>query len=137
MEMTDENVAKFVNIGNANNVDAWDVLGNSAYHYDVARQEFVDRLLVSLPVVKYPIEVGWTGYIRLTDTITLPSYGRTTDIFERNVFIIGRMLVFQRYVFGNTYVCQMIQSDGKSLGGVDSVKLNELETFATTMVTTA
>lgn len=120
-------IEKIEQIAKQLNVDPWDVCGNEIYHKFDLYTSFENKLLNILPENKYPINVGKTGYIFTTDKIN-ESYGRCVDSFGRNIFVLGNTILFQRYIFGNTYV-EIPLTNGQITGDVKNINKNSFELF--------
>jgi len=83
----------------------WHVQGCAAVHQDTGLDPLINQLAAALPELSSSaFEITITGYIHMTEPVSPGTYGKSKDSRGRNIFVVGKRLIFQRYVEGNRYM---------------------------------
>lgn len=86
----------------------WNLTGNDIgqFYRKPEYADHVQQLLSELPTISlpYPFRIGFTGYVEMTQPISEHSYGQCCDQIGRNVFIVDKYFLFQRFPKGDLYM---------------------------------
>jgi hypothetical protein len=93
---------------------------------------FFKQISQLIPKIKPPtdIEIGGTGYPEMSNNSPTDLFGWFYDEFNRELFVVGNYLVFQRYTGGDSHRYRNI-SNNQGWNFLNTDKENELIELAT------
>lgn len=104
--------------------DPWHVAGPITFNDPCEQRALLIK--TKLPNIKFPVEVGSTGYINWPNSNELPERGWTLDTLGRLVGVVGKFRFFQRY----TNSCRLVGSvDGSYFTDFTQEELSELDSL--------